>query len=432
MDPKNLKEALALFKSRVTEAGTNPTDDQMAGIEKAKEFVVTFREQEKKEAERAAQVKANQDFLAGLKSDVSTDDDDDDDGQDVGTRGAKSVASIGDFVLKTGKDRILQQAGGARLNYSLGEFHAPKTKAASDPAKSPANLLPGWGTTYERAIVNQRRERLVIADLMNNLPMTNTTIKYLVEKVNRLLEGGYTTVAEGAKKPYLRYADFDIRTESLSKIAGLTKITDEMAEDWEFVVAWINNNLLYDLSVAEEDQILNGDGTGNNLVGLLNREGLQHRAVADGAELADAIYRASTDISLVTPFQADALVINPLDYQEMRLRKDANGQYYAGGPFTGQYGNGTVLETPGPWALRTVQTQAIERGKPLVGAFRQSAHVLRKGGIRVDSTNVNVDDFENNLITIRAEERVGLMVTFPEAFVQLDVAELVEGGGAGV
>lgn len=414
-------EAMAAFKALASKAGENPTDDQLAELTSIKAAAEKLKTTETKAAERAAEIKANQDFLATLKP-VEDDSDDDDD-----TPGVKSAATIGDFVRKAGGERVSSQAGGARLNYSLGEFSLPKTKAASDPAKTPANLVPGWGTTYERAIVNQRRERLVIADLMNNLPMTNSTIKYLVEKTNRVLEGGMATVAEGAKKPYLRYADFDIRTESLSKIAGLTKITDEMAEDWDFVVAWINNNLLYDLSVAEENQILNGDGTGNNLVGLLNREGLQHRAVDDSAELADAIYKATTDIALVTPFTADALVINPLDYQELRLRRDSNGQYYAGGPFTGQYGNGAVLENPGPWGLRTVQTQAVQRGKPLVGSFRQSAHVLRKGGIRVDSTNVNVDDFENNLITFRAEERVGLMVTFPEAFVQLDIAEAVEG-----
>ncbi|ATW62867.1 putative major capsid protein [Corynebacterium phage phi673] len=423
MDPKNLKEALALFKSLIAEAGDNPSDDALAQIKSAKEHVEKFQAEEMKSAERAKEIKANQAFLDSLKGSNPTSTIDD--GEDESKTEAKH-ATIGDFVVKSGKEQILNQVAGARLQYTIGEYNAPKVKAASDPAKTPANLVPGWGTTYERAIVNQRRERLVVADLMNNLPMTNATIKYLVEKTNRILEGAFATVAEGAKKPYLRYADFDIRTESLSKIAGLTKITDEMAEDWDFVVAWINNNLLYDLSVEEENQLLNGDGTGNNLVGLLNREGVQHRAVSDAAELADEIYRARTDISLVTPFAADALVIHPKDYEDLVLRKDANNQYYAGGPFTGPYGNGGVIANPSLWGMRVVETQAVALGKPLVGAFRQAASVLRKGGVRVDSTNTNVDDFENNLITMRAEERVGLMVTFPEAFVQLEVAETTE------
>ncbi|WP_281247321.1 phage major capsid protein [Corynebacterium phocae] len=49
--------------------------------------------------------------------------------------------------------------------------------------------------------------------------------------------------------------------------------------------------------------------------------------------------------------------------------------------------------------------------------FRQGATVLRKGGIRVDARDSNVDDFEKNLVTLRAEERLGLMVPRPAAFV---------------
>ena len=64
-----------------------------------------------------------------------------------------------------------------------------------------------------------------------------------------------------------------------------------------------------------------------------------------------------------------------------------------------------------------MDTPAIERGTYVLGAFRQGSTVLRKNGLRVDSTNSNVDDFEQNLITLRAEERLGLMVERPAAFV---------------
>ena len=64
-------------------------------------------------------------------------------------------------------------------------------------------------------------------------------------------------------------------------------------------------------------------------------------------------------------------------------------------------------------------TNSMPKGTCLVGAFRQGATVLRKGGLRVDSTNTNADDFDNNLVTLRAEERVGLMVPLPAAFVKV-------------
>jgi hypothetical protein len=37
-----------------------------------------------------------------------------------------------------------------------------------------------------------------------------------------------------------------------------------------------------------------------------------------------------------------AIVMHPTDWQAIRLLKDANNQYFAGGPFTAAYGNGPV------------------------------------------------------------------------------------------
>lgn len=334
--------------------------------------------------------------------------------------GGVAAHSLGDFVVKSAGDTLRGNASGDRSLFSTDEF--VHTKAASDPAGSPANLGP-WATEFQRAIVNQRREKLVVADLMGAAQTTQPTIKYLVEKrdPNRIAEGGYATVAEGQQKPYIRYANFDIATESLAKIAGLTKLTDEMIADFGFVADWINNQLVYDLSVAEEQQLLNGNGTGNNLTGLLNRSGLQTVTAAEEGEWADKLFTARSAVSLETPLTADALVINPADYEVLRLAKDANEQYLGGGYFAGQYGNGTLMVDPPVWGLRTVVTQAVEKGTAVVGAFRQGATVLRKGGVRVDSTNTNDKDFELNLITLRAEERVGLMVPLPAAFVKVDL-----------
>lgn len=327
--------------------------------------------------------------------------------------GAKS---LGDHFIKAAGDTLARQAAGSRT-----ETSAPEFKAADSPALPPADSsdLKPWGTELRRSIVNQRRERLVAADLMGSAAITLPTIKYLVEKANRIAEGAPATVKPGGRKPYVRFEDFDVVTESLSKIAALTKLADEMVEDYGFVADWINNQLIYELSVAEEDQLLNGDGTGSNVTGLLNRDIQKHDASGD---VFDGLYEAIQKVPLATNLTADGLLINPADYGKLRLTKDGNGQYIAGGPFQGQYGNGGIMIEPPVWGLRTVVTQAVAEGTAVVGAFRQGATVLRKGGLRVDSTNTNVDDFEHNLVTLRAEERVGLMVPLPDAFVEVSLA----------
>lgn len=339
---------------------------------------------------------------------------------DAGADDVKAAPTLGHHFVKHAGDILTRQANGAHIESAAPEF---ETRAADDPVLTPnadgstvAHLAP-WATEFRRDIVNAKREKLVIADLMGVAQVSpqTQTISYLVEKMPRVREGGAGVVAEGARKPFVRFNDFDIVSEKLTKIAALTRITEETAQDLTFVRSWINNQLIYELSVVEEAQLLNGDGTGANVTGLLNREGVQQHDIT--GDLFDGIFLASQKVPEFTDLQPDALVVNTADYVRIRLAKDKNGQYLAGGPFTGQYGNGGVQINPEMWGLRTIDTPAIERGTYVLGAFRQGATVLRKGGIRVDSTNTNRDDFEYNLITLRAEERLGLMVERPAAFV---------------
>jgi len=352
---------------------------------------------------------------------------------DAGAAQDRAAASLGDHFVKHSGDVLRNQAAGMHLDSATPEY---ETRAADDPfltplaEGSPTAPYAGWVTEFRRDIVNAKRDKLVVADLMGSAQVSpqTQTISYLVEKLPLVAEGGVATVAEGARKPYLRFNLFDIESEKLTKIAALTKITEETAADLQFVRSWINNNLLYELSVVEEDQLLRGDGTGSNLTGLLNREGLQEYNI-DG-DLFDGLFLASQKVPEITGLQPDALVMNTADYVRLRLAKDANGQYFAGGPFQNQYGNGGIMLNPAPWGLRTVDTPAIEQGTYVLGAFRQGATVLRKGGVRVDSTNSNVDDFEHNLITLRIEERLGLMVQRPAAFVTGTIAPAAAVGAA--
>ena len=320
--------------------------------------------------------------------------------------------SLGEHFVKSAGESLKQQ-GSRRL-----EISAPEFKAAGDPSKT-TPLVDGFGTMYQRSIVNQRREKLVAADLMGSANVDLPTIKYLVEKANRIAEGAPASVAEGAQKPYVRFADLDIVTESLSKIAALTKLSDEMIADFGFVADWINNQLIYELSVVEEKQLISGDGTGSNVRGILNRSGIQTVTSAKKANWFDDLYSAISKVAQATPLTADGIIMNTADYEVLRLAKDVNGQYIAGGPFQGQYGVGGILVDPPVWGYRTVVTNNIPKGTALVGAFRQGSTILRKGGLRVDSSNTNADDFEKNLVTLRAEERIGLMVPLPSAFVKV-------------
>lgn len=322
--------------------------------------------------------------------------------------GIKSVefATIGDWAAS----RVKSFEHGQKFAMSLGTY----TKAATDTMARPDGVVSALADVQERVYEGARRH-LQVADLLGQETTTRGAVTYFVE--SDTVEGGAAFVGEGGKKSQVHFGDVEAVTESVRKLAVFYKDTDELVEDTPWLATSINNRGIYMLLLKEEDQILNGDGTGNNLNGILNRSGLQTEKVATGeANAADALFRAITKVAENSPFTADSIVINSADYQTLRLAKDSNGQYFGGGFFGGAYGTGSIIEQPPLWGLRTVVTSSIPSGTALVGAFAQGAALIRRTGLNVDIANTNEDDFTNNRLTVRIEERVALAVRYPSAF----------------
>ena len=323
--------------------------------------------------------------------------------------------SLGDHFIKSVGDRVeVLGVRGGKLDAGEFEAKAPATQTTTWPAGVP--IL----TDYDRTIVQARRERPTIADLCGSGTINGNAISYFVEAA---MQGGFATVAEGGAKPQISFDNPTAVVDALKKIAGWIDMTDEFIEDLGFLKSEIDTRLLYQLTMFEEAQLLSGNGTGQNVLGIRNRSGVQVQAApTDEDGNADAVFSAMTKISTATALTADALVIHPLDYERFRLSKDGNGQYFGGGYFQGQYGTGSVLESPNLWGLRTVVTTAATQGEVLVGAFRVGATVYRKGGVRVEATNSHASNFTDNKVTVRAEERVALAVRYPAAFVKAALA----------
>lgn len=268
---------------------------------------------------------------------------------------------------------------------------------------------------------------LRIKDLIAPGATGNTSIKYMQEQ-SLGADGLPTTVAEGAAKPAVAFALVEVDT-GVKKIAAYTKVTDELFADFLAVASYINMRLPYMVEREEENQILNGDGTGTNLLGILNQTGIQTLSV--GADTPqDALYKAFTKVRWGNlagyaqgGYEPDGIVLHPLDWEGIRLSKDANGQYLGGGPFTGAYGNGPVVQFDTLWGKPCVITPAIDEGLALVGAFRLAAQYFQRQGMTIESTNTDQDDFIKNLTTIRAEERLALAVYRPPAFCEVDLTE---------
>jgi HK97 family phage major capsid protein len=310
----------------------------------------------------------------------------------------------------------LQAKGLTVLETKTRPFQTSEFKAASD-----THVVGGEAGAYGPVVTDIDQQgvwgyeyALSVASLFSSGSISGNSIKY---PVYGALEGGAKNVKEGAQKPQLHLPDPTWIVDSLSEVAAYWKISDDMAEDYPYIVSEIQQHATYNLQLQEELQLLSGNGANADLKGVLNR-GVQ--SIAKGADSdPDRIFHATTLINTKTGFPADAVVINPVDYEALRLLKDGNQQYYGGGFFAGQYGQGGVMPNPALWGLRTVVTPSIAAGTVLVGAFKPGGMVFRKGGLRVESTNSNENDFTNDKITFRVKERLGLQVKYPQAFVSV-------------
>jgi HK97 family phage major capsid protein len=330
------------------------------------------------------------------------------------TPAAETAAkSLGDHFVKS-----IGQAGADSLKRAGGSVSAPEFKAATDP-NTVGSSFGAVLTDGDRTIVQTFR-RPTVSDLLGTGQISGTGVTYYVEGA---VEGSFTTVGEGGQKPQIHIVNPTPITDALKKIAAWFDTSDEMVEDLPFFKTEIDNRGVYLLSLAEEAQLLSGDGTGTNLTGLLNRSGIQ--VVTQGSTgftgegPQDAIFRALTAVQTATGLTAEGIIINPIDYQALRLSKDTNQQYYGGGFFSGEYGNGGVTLQPPLWGVPTVVSSAVPAKTVVVGAFKAATTVYRKGGVRVESTNSDAGKFTKNVITTRIEERLALAVRIPSAVVKV-------------
>lgn len=258
-----------------------------------------------------------------------------------------------------------------------------------------------------------QQQRLTIRDL---LPVGETTqgIVYFIQEQS--FTNGADMVGEEGEKPEATLVLTNTSAQ-VKKIAVTLKVTDEMYADFPQLRDYINTRLNFMVSQKEEDQLLNGDGTGNNITGILQTSGIQTQAKGGDTNL-DAIHKAKTKVMKPTTggYNPTGLIINPTDWELLRLAKDANNQYFGGGPFVGEYGVGQYVLYPPVWGLTPVITTAIAAGTALVGDFNNGAQIWQREGIRMESTNSNEDDFNFNRISIRVEERLALTVYAPGAF----------------
>lgn len=179
--------------------------------------------------------------------------------------------------------------------------------------------------------------------------------------------------------------------------------------------ATINNELMYGLALIEDEQILNGDGQGENLKGLLRHEGIQAYTAANNELKSDSLRKATT-LALLANYPPNGYIVHPYDWEEIELQKGKTDQ---GGD--GQYmlfTNIAIGVNAQVWRQPVVETPAITQGTFLNGAWGTGAQLYDRQRVSIRIAEQHADFFVRNAIVVLCEERLALAVKRPEAFVQ--------------
>lgn len=317
--------------------------------------------------------------------------------------------SIGQQFVESDAFKSSLGLAGKKRGAAGVEIKATLTSAVTNAAGSVGDAIR---PTRLPGILELPQRRMTVRDLLTPGQMDGNLLEYVKET-------GFTNnaapVAEGARKPESDI-QFDMVTTGARVIAHYIKASRQVLDDIPQLRSIIDQRLLYGLAYKEESQILNGDGTGQNLLGLIPQATAYAAPITLASPNGIDVLRLGMLQAALAEYPATATVLNPIDWASIELTKDTQGRYIIGNP------QGSIAPTL--WGLPVVTTQAIAVDKFLTGAFRLGAQIFDRWQARVEVATENEDDFVKNLVTVLAEERLALAVYRPEAFIYGDLGRV--------
>ncbi|SFW77388.1 phage major capsid protein [Pseudomonas sp. NFACC04-2] len=265
---------------------------------------------------------------------------------------------------------------------------------------------------YDPVIQPGIRQELRIRDLLTTVPVTGQQYTFFKENLHTR---GAAPVAEGGLKPTSNVT-FTTQTDRVKKIAVWMPVTDEALDDVPQLMAYLQELLRYDLKLEEERQILKGDGTGENLNGLMTQATVYDATLTKAGDTAiDLVRRAIYQVRKQSMLSADGIVMTELDWMNIELQKDGENRYL--------FANLQGLVTPVLWGRPVVTSDSVDEGDAdtggefLVANFARSSVLFDRMSFLFKMGLIN-DQFIKNERALLVEERLGLGVRRREGLVK--------------
>ncbi|MEU1506436.1 phage major capsid protein [Kitasatospora sp. NPDC005748] len=223
--------------------------------------------------------------------------------------------------------------------------------------------------------------------------------------------GALVNAAGGGYKPESGFTTAKIST-NVKTIANWLPITKRAISDAAQVMTLIDAFLKYNLEEELEDQMVQGDGTGENFDGIGNVSGVQSQSW--DTDLLTTLRKAKTKVKTVGRSVANAYLLNPADTETIDLLQDSEARFYYGGPAV------AGPDQMSMWRLPVIETEAVPAGTGYVGDFKKCILWDREQAT-IQMTDSHLDFFVRNLVAVLAEMRAAFGVIQPNAIVEIDL-----------
>ncbi len=203
------------------------------------------------------------------------------------------------------------------------------------------------------------RRPMTIRALLMPGRTASSIIEYARQTVRTL---NAATVAENpsSAKPQSDI-QWDITNTKVATIAHWIPTSKQILADAPQLQSEIDGELRYGLEFAEEQQLLLGDGTGTNLLGLMPQAtayAAPSGVKVDSETRIDRIRLAMLQATLAL-YPATGHVLNPTDWAAIELTKDSQGRYI--------WANPAGLIGPTLWGLPVAVSLAMPQNNFLTG-----------------------------------------------------------------
>lgn len=299
--------------------------------------------------------------------------------------------------------------------YQKGDKLKLELKVPGEITWDPATAIDTITQDVRRDFITRRgAEWTHLADIIPTVQTTGSTVHWPIA-LDNLFDDTAPATAWGYADPITDTIakpgcdmTLGVRTVDIEWLACLLQVPIQWLQDVPLLASFIRSYMLQQMRRSEDYYILHGTGANNEIQGILGF-GQPYSGTLTGIE---AIYDAAFRQMRQAGHMATHVVLNPADSVNLMFNKaPGSGEYnYPPGVVLGNDG---VLRVGG---LEVVVTPFMPAGQFLV-IDAQSPRLVRRINPTVGFYDQDVDNVQRNMVTVRVEERFGLLLTYPSAFI---------------